>query len=179
MKQPQLTDIFVDQSKDLFWIINLNFQVIYANKSYLSLIKQMTGKAQMLNASVFLEGFPEAYNQKWKIYYRKALNGERFEIEDHYYDVSSDTVKYNQITFQPLPGDNQGVACQSRDITHIVKQRSEAHQLIDASLDVFCTVNAQDQFVYVSGGSANHWGYQPQELIGKSFQDLIVKEDVS
>lgn len=181
MKQPYLINTFIDQSKDLFWMINLNFQLIYANKSYLSLIRDMTGVEQKLNESIFLEGIFEAYTEKWKAYYHRAFMGERFEIEEHFFDKNANTIKYNQITFEPLTGDDHeifAVACQSRDITNIVKQKSEAHLLIDASLDVFCTVNEQGHFVYVSGGAINHWGYTPQELMGKSFQDLLLEEDM-
>lgn len=70
------------------------------------------------------------------------------------------------------------VACVSRDITRIVQQRSEADQLIDASLDIFCTINEQGNFVFVSAASKNHWGYLPEELIGTPYVKLIVEEDL-
>jgi hypothetical protein len=43
MDQAQLTNIFLDQSKDLFWTVNLDFQLIYANKTYHSFMKEATG----------------------------------------------------------------------------------------------------------------------------------------
>jgi hypothetical protein len=52
------------------------------------------------------------------------------------------------------------------------------NQLIDASLDVFCTVmNELGYFMYVSIAAINHWGYS-QKLIGKSYRDFIVVEDL-
>ena len=32
--------------------------------------------------------------------------------------------------------------------------------------------------MYVSAASLNHWGYLPEELIGKAYKDLIVEEDI-
>ena len=147
MKQPQLPNLFLDQSTDHIWIINLDYQLIYANKRWLNLVREVTGKKQKLYQSAFVEGFGQGYVEKWKTYYERALNGECFDIEEHYSHPEKNEIQYGQITIKPLRGDDKeifAVACQSRDITSIVKHKSEANQLIDASLDVFCTINEQD-----------------------------------
>jgi PAS domain S-box-containing protein len=41
----------------------------------------------------------------------------------------------------------------------------------------FCTINEQ-AILYVSIAAINHWGYPPEELIGKSYRDFIVWEDL-
>ncbi|MFT6894438.1 MAG: PAS domain S-box-containing protein, partial [Algoriphagus sp.] len=180
MNQTHLKNLFLDQSKDLFWMIDLDFQLIYANKRYLSFMREVSGEEKKLNESVFIEVIDKGYIETWKAYYSKALNGEHFEIEEHIYHQNSDQLQYTQVTFEPLTGEDDkifAVACQSKDITRIVKEKSEENQLIDSSLDVFCTVNEQGNFLYVSAASLNHWGYLPEELIGKSYKDLIVEED--
>jgi PAS domain S-box-containing protein len=182
MKQTQLTKLFLDQSKDLFWIVNSDFQLIYANKSYLSFNKEVNGEDKKLNESIFTEGFSNGQAETWKAYYSRAFQGEHFEIEEHVYHPNTDQLQYTQIIFEPLTvedGEIFSVAFQSKDITRVVKERSEENQLIDSSLDVFCTVNEQGNFIYVSAASFNHWGYSPEELIGKSYQDLILEEDLS
>jgi PAS domain S-box-containing protein len=181
MEQTQLTHLLLDQSKDLIWMINIDFQLVYANKSYLTLMKEMTGVEKKLNESVFVEGFGEGYIEKWRAYYSKAIKEGYFEIEEHYYHPRTKEIQYSQIAFEPLRGDNNSIltiACQSRDITRIVKHRSVGNQMMDASLDVFCTVDEHGNFMYVSAASTNHWGYLPEELIGKAYQDLILDEDV-
>jgi PAS domain S-box-containing protein len=181
MKQTQLTNLFLDQSKDVFWIINSDFQLIYANKRYLSFMREVNGEEKKLNESIFTGVIDEGYIKTWKAYYSKALKGEYFEVEEHVYHQNSDQLRYTQVTFEPLTGEDDkifAVACQSKDITRVVKEKSEENQLIDASLDVFCTVNEQGNFVYVSAASLNHWGYLPEELIGKAYKDLIVEEDI-
>jgi len=139
MKQNQLLNQLLDQSKDQIWMIDLNFQLIYANKSYLSQIKEMTGVEKKLNESVLAEGFSESYNEKWTAYYNRAIKKEFFEIEEQFYHPSSNEVQYNQVTFKPLMGDDDkffAVACQSKDITLVVKQNSEANQLITANKEL-------------------------------------------
>ncbi|BAO56223.1 PAS domain S-box protein [Nonlabens marinus] len=181
MDQAQLTNIFLDQSEDLLWIINLDLQLIYANKRYFNLIKEVTGKELNLYEPVLVKGFGEGYMEKWKNYYSRALQGECFNLEEHYSHPESNEIHYGQITLTPLKGDDQeifAIACKSRDITRIVKQKSEANQLIDASLDVFCTINEKGNFVFVSAASIDHWGYTVEELVGKPYVDFIKEEDL-
>ena len=83
MNQTHLKNLFLDQSKDLFWIIDLDFQLIYANKSYLSFMREVSGEEKKLNESIFTGVIDEGYIETWKAYYSKALKGEHFEVEEH------------------------------------------------------------------------------------------------
>ena len=181
MREFQLTNTFLDQTNDLYWIVSNDFKLIDANKAYLCFMKEATGEEKKLNDSAFVTVFGKADVNKWKSYYTKALRGESFEIESHFYNEKSKETEYNQVTFQPLRGDDSeifAVACHSRDITRLVKHKSEANQLMDSSLDVFCTVNDEGLFVYVSAAAKDHWGYTPEELIGRSWRELILQEDL-
>ncbi|UAM97576.1 PAS domain S-box protein [Polaribacter litorisediminis] len=181
MKQPQLNNTFLDQSKDSIWIVNLDFQLMYANKTYLNILKTIIGREPQLYESVFHEKVEEYDLEKWKAYYTRALKGAYFDIEDHYYNLDLEETQYGQTTFEPLTGDDNtvfAVACRWKNITNIVKNKNEEKQLLDASLDVFCTINKDGNFVYVNANSLKHWGYLPEELIGKAYKDLILEEDV-
>jgi PAS domain S-box-containing protein len=181
MQQTQLINHILDESKDLIWTVNSKLKLIYANKTYRISLKMLTGKEPKLNDSAFVEDFDKEYIEKWKTYYRRALKGESFTIEEHYFNPTANETQYGQTAFEPLSEDDHkvfAVACRSIDITRLVKQRSEASQLMDASLDVFCTINEQGNFVFVSAAAANHWGYLPKELIGKPYIDLVLEEDV-
>ena len=156
MTQTQLKDILLEQCKDLIWMIDPNLHLIYANNRYLSLMKKMTGGEKKLNEPILVEGFGAGYIEKWTDYYNKALKGAYFEIEEHYFNPILNEIQYSQVSFEPLKGDDNkffAVACQSKDITRIVKERSEANQLIDASLNVFCTIDEQGNFVSVNAAS--------------------------
>lgn len=182
MNQTQLTNLLLNQSKDLIWTVDVALNLIYANKKYLSSLEMLTGKQPELNASAFLESFGKGYIEKWKGYYNRALQGEYFEVEDHYFNPEANEIQYGQTSFEPLTGEDDqvfAVACRSIDITRKVKQRSEANQLLDASFDVFCTINEQGYFVFVSAAASNHWGYSPQELEGKAYLDLVLEEDLA
>jgi PAS domain S-box-containing protein len=181
MIQTNLSNLFLDQSKDLFWMVNEDFQLIYANPTFLNFMTEVSGEEKKLNESVFIAGFDEDYIVKWKNYYYRALKGESFHIEEHFNYPVSNIIRYSRVTFEPLIGEDQkifAVSCQSKDISGSIKQLSEVNQLIDASLDVFCTVNELGYFMYVSIAAINHWGYSPEELIGKSYRDFIVVEDL-
>jgi PAS domain S-box-containing protein len=182
MKQLQLPNTFLDQSKDSLWMVNLDFKLIYANKTFLRIMHTITGKEQKLYDSVFREELNTEEVEKWKTNYNKAFNGEYFEIEDHYYDSKLKEIQYGQTTFEPLTNEDNkifAVACRWKNVTNSIKHRKEENQLMDASLDVFCTFNADGEFVYASEASKKHWGYTPEELIGKRYIELTIAEDVS
>ncbi|WP_373523593.1 PAS domain-containing protein [Aquiflexum sp.] len=177
----EVSNKILDQTKDLIWVVDSDLTLVYANKAYLSLMKEVTGIDKVLNTPILVEGFGEGYIEKWKAYYQRALSGEYFEVEEHYYNPESNDIQYGQITFTPVIGDDDrthSVACRSTDITRIVKHKSEANQLLDASLDTFCTINEAGNFVFVSAASKPHWGYTPEELRGMSFWDLILEDDL-
>ncbi len=182
MTQTQLINTFLDQSKHPIWIINLNYQLIYANRAYQDFIKDVSGEKRKLNESIFYESDTEVDIKKWKTLYSRAFEGEHFEIEEHFINQESNKTQCSQITFEPLVGDDGEVfaaSCQSKDISYIVNQRSEAKQLIDGSLDVFCTINEKGNFVFVSSAAYSLWGYTPEELMGKAYKGLVLEEDIA
>ncbi len=180
MQKNQYSDLFLNQTKDRIWVIDRNLLLVYANKAYLNLMKDVTGEEKELNTPILVEGFEEGYTEKWKSYYRRALSGENFEIEEHFYNSVTKSFEYGHIALSPIHDENGEiltVACRSTDITSVIKQKDYASRLMDASLDVFCTIDEAGKFVFVSAVSADHWGYPPDELIGMPYRDLIIEED--
>ncbi len=60
------------------------------------------------------------------------------------------------------------------------RYRSIAAQLtniLDSSVDVICTTDADGRFVQVSASSESVWGYSSAEMIGKQYIDFVVPED--
>jgi PAS domain S-box-containing protein len=64
-----------------------------------------------------------------------------------------------------------GVLCTVPD------QGTEQKKLLDFSLDVICSVDADGRFTYVTAAARDMWGYEPCELIGKPYMELVVPED--
>ena len=54
------------------------------------------------------------------------------------------------------------------------KERS----IIENALDVICSIDDNGKFTAVSPASVQVWGYQPEELIGHRFTELILPEDI-
>lgn len=50
-------------------------------------------------------------------------------------------------------------------------------KIIDTSIDVICTINANGEFVEVGAASRQVWGYMPQELLGKQFIEFVYPDD--
>lgn len=181
MSHIDLTYKILDQTKDLIWAVDNNLHLVYANSAYLNLMKEVTGVEKKLNTPILVEGFGEGYVEKWKAYYSRALSGESFEIEEHFYNPDSKEMQYGYISFFPIRdegGEIKTVSCRNTDITPVIRQKDHASRLMDASLDVFCTIDEAGKFVFVSAVSAELWGYRPEELIGTRFRDLIVEDDL-
>jgi len=176
-----IINCFLGESNNLVWVIDTKFNLIYANQAYLNLMKEVTGVTKKLNESIFVEGFGDGYIEKWKAYYEKGLSGDMFELEEHFYHPETNEIHYSHISFQPIKNDEQnivGLACASRDISKLVKNHHAANQLLDSSLDVFCTINEQGNFIYVNNAAITHWGYRPEELLGKPYMSMVMEEDI-
>ncbi|GGD72972.1 hypothetical protein GCM10011412_08260 [Maribacter cobaltidurans] len=176
MEHSQLANIFLDQSKIPYWIIDLEFQLLYSNKAFQDLTKVVPGLTNNTYESIFNENV-----EKWATYYKRALKGVSFEIENHYYDSELKETQYGHTIFEPLRNKENkiyAVACQWKNIPHTIRHGSVAKQLIDSSLDVFCTFNEQGEFLYVSATAERHWGYTPEELLGRSYRSLVIEEDL-
>ncbi len=51
--------------------------------------------------------------------------------------------------------------------------------MIENAVDVICTVDAEGRFVSVNPACFKVWGYQPEELVGQKYIDLVLPEDVA
>jgi PAS domain S-box-containing protein len=54
---------------------------------------------------------------------------------------------------------------------------SQLSKILESSLDVICSFDAQGRFTQVSRACENVWGYSPDELLGTPFIDLVLPED--
>lgn len=182
MDPNQLYKQFIEQSNDLIWMVDSNFQLVYANIAYFYFVKEVVGEENKLQETVFAKSFDDQFIQKWKTYYNRAFYGETFEIEEHFIHFKTKETYHITINCKPIFDEAKNiiaVACQSKENNKTINQNFESNKLLEASLDVYCTVNEQDIFTYVSAASYNHWGYLPDEMIGKSIHDFILEDDTT
>lgn len=59
----------------------------------------------------------------------------------------------------------------------IVRKARDLQRVLDNSLDIICSFDAQGRFIQCSKASTDVWGYSPEELIGRPYMDFIVEED--
>ncbi|NEU07855.1 PAS domain S-box protein [Flavihumibacter sp. R14] len=63
------------------------------------------------------------------------------------------------------------------DITNTKKITHENQTILDTSIDVICTIDQEGRFVTVNKACKSIWGYEPEELSGRLFIDLVVEDD--
>lgn len=176
----QLSSQFLDQSSNLIWMVDSNFCLVYANTAYISFYTDMLGKKRKIHESVFTNEIDEQFIKKWKSYYKRAFNGETFKINEYFLHHHTNELYHFDITCKPIFDENKkiiAIACQSIDNNTSISQKFESNKLLDTSIDVYCVVNEHDFFTYVSAASYKHWGYLPEEMIGKSIHDFILQDD--
>lgn len=54
---------------------------------------------------------------------------------------------------------------------------NDLNKIMDSSLDIICSFNEDGKFMNASAASEEILGYEPAELIGKSFSDFVFQED--
>jgi PAS domain S-box-containing protein len=59
----------------------------------------------------------------------------------------------------------------------VVDVKANLQKILDSSLDVICTINADIKFVTVSAAAKKVWGYDPCELVGCSLLSIVAEED--
>ncbi|SKB32083.1 PAS domain S-box protein [Daejeonella lutea] len=57
------------------------------------------------------------------------------------------------------------------------RARNSTQKIMESSLDVICTVDREGCFVSVSAAAKRIWGFEPEELIGRPYIDLVFTED--
>lgn len=60
----------------------------------------------------------------------------------------------------------------------IAEAAKKEKALIENSLDVICSIDADGRFVEVSPACLKLWGYESEELVGRPYIELVVPEDV-
>gem|GEM_PF-652385 len=101
--------------------------------------------------------------QRWFILSVKHFGSDAHKVVISHQDISERKIAENNLS-------NTSVVLQ--------KTLSDLNKILDSSLDVICTINANGEFTKVSAASQLVWGYTPEELINTKFINLVYHEDV-
>lgn len=81
-------------------------------------------------------------------------------------------------------GTVSGVVCTARDLSELRKAEAEARErqslltnIIESVREPICAIDTQGLFLWSNSATGSTIGYEPEELIGKSFMDLIYPQD--
>ncbi len=181
-KKPE--ELFLDQSGDRIWMIDTKLLLIYANQTYLNLISLVKSK-KTKQSDTLVAVWGEGSIDKWTSYYKKALAGDCFELEEQFIYPGNNKLKLGQITFTPVRTEKQeviAVACQSGDILEpeMLLQQSEQRfkDLVQEGSDLIGILSSDGIYSYVSPTSFAILGMQPEGFIGKSPLEFIHSEDL-
>jgi PAS domain S-box-containing protein len=108
----------INNTEDLMWSVDRNFNLITSNEPLDKLINARTGKLIIEGNSMLTYAFSKEQADRFKSYYERAFTGERFsEIETTTIPVES----WSEISYSPIRSGKEviGAACHSRNITSI------------------------------------------------------------
>ncbi|WP_247236540.1 PAS domain-containing sensor histidine kinase [Telluribacter sp. SYSU D00476] len=90
----------------------------------------------------------------------------------HHGSIKAATVMHVDITKRKLAELKMQVVLQEKqDVI------DENQKILDMSLDLICTFDAEGRFVQVNSACRDILGYEPEELLGVKFMDLVYEED--
>ncbi|HKC67296.1 MAG TPA: PAS domain-containing protein [Bacteroidia bacterium] len=103
----------INNTSDLMWSVDRNFNLITANEGFDNIIKRMIGKTITKGSNVFPTGFDKDQLARFKQFYERAFLGETFTVIEYTDEMCA------EISFYPICKEKEviGTACYSRDIT--------------------------------------------------------------
>ncbi|MEN9572061.1 MAG: Phytochrome-like protein cph1 [Bacteroidota bacterium] len=179
----------INNINDLIWSIDEHYCLITANNAFLNSIKLSTGKVPLPGENILNKEYGPEINNRWKKYYQRALSGEAFNTKEEVHIPGMTKKSYVAISINPMynqHGEITGVACFAKDITEDTLNLLQLHQtkenlkqIMDSSLDVICTITADGHFASLSAAAKKIWGYEPQEMLGKSHLNYIYIDQIA
>ncbi|WP_299321641.1 PAS domain S-box protein [uncultured Maribacter sp.] len=181
-------EAMINSTKDLMWSIDLEYRLITANTAYHQLVKKIQGKPFNEGDLVFSEHVPTQLTKKWKSYYNKALTSGAFSVKQKIQDPKKFWTTYGLTSFDLLynkEGEKIGITCFSKDITSevlsqqvLINSKEELQKIMDTSLDIICTIDEEGYFLSVNKACKQIWGYEPKDIIGTRYLELVYDEDI-
>jgi PAS domain-containing protein len=131
----QNLNALINTPSALIWSVNTKYQLISANKAFITRMSQLLGISLQKGDSVLKPELHSELVNKWIDLYQRAFQGENYSVEDKEI-TAGNTVTYYEISFNPIrdrDGRITGTGCFSRDITenklHQIKIQEQNEKL--------------------------------------------------
>ena len=106
----------INNTKDLMWSVDRDFNLITANQAFEEVMKANFGQVIVRGSSMFSVPYPQEVLDRLKELYKKAFGGESFTETEHF---EGPVETWLEVSYYPIVKDGEviGTACHSRDIT--------------------------------------------------------------
>ena len=135
----------INNTNDLMWSVDRNFNLITSNKPFEELGKLNFGIVIAVGENVLAAAHTPEMSQRFKSSYERAFRGEAF-VEIEYFSFPSEI--WSEISYYPIRKGDQiiGTACHSRDIT--IRKRDEGER-VKMSADIIQHSKNLEQFASI------------------------------
>ncbi|MEI6022102.1 MAG: PAS domain-containing sensor histidine kinase, partial [Bacteroidota bacterium] len=135
----------INNSPDLMWIIDANFNFIISNTSFQKVFKRLSGNNIKQGDNMFRFLCEHDDKEKFKSFFDRAFKGESFTELIHYLSPQD---AWSEISFNPIKDNSSiiGCACFSHNVTERIKSDIELNVMHQD--DIRHTKNLE-QFAYI------------------------------
>ncbi|OLP19249.1 hypothetical protein BST81_05670 [Leptolyngbya sp. 'hensonii'] len=164
----------IENTQDVVWSIDVECRLITFNSNFRKLFFT-TFKTRPSKGVNLVTSLPLEYQARWRGYYDRVLEGERFSIEANY-PFSRRSIDF-EISFNPIctkEGRIKGAAVFGRDITDRKRAEEALHQakdqlqaVLDAVPGAVSWFSADGTYLGINRYLAATFNLQPEDFIGK------------
>jgi len=177
--------IIESSPENVVFALDLNYCYIVFSSKYKEIVRRFTDKELDRGVNIF-DIFNDESGAHCKANIDRALLGESFMVTEERYDVKCGK-SFWQYYFSPILLKDSiviGMTCFALDITEqkmadLALEQSEAKQraMIANISDVIAIVDINGIIKYKSPSISKLFGWQPEELIGKSYLEVVHPDD--
>lgn len=187
-KERRDKEALINNTFDLIWSIDKNFNLITSNTNFLNSIQSQFGDKVSIGNHALNGLDPNSNNyKKWEEYYKRAISGESFRVENVEIHPDDNTETWFEISFNPIKEKDrvEGAACFARNITEFKKAQKERFEaenkyrnVVEHSTNMFYQHDTRGVLTYLSGQSVEFLGYPPEQAM-RNWTDFITDHPIN
>lgn len=154
-KELREKNALINNTDDMIYSVDQKLHIVSFNKPFEKAFKKATNRQVERGDSALLNEYPEHEQRKWQTYYKRALSGEEFKVEEKI-ELGIDSLTF-EVSFYPIRENSKvvGASIFSKDITEEIKtheklrEREEYLQVITDHANeaiIACDLNGNLQY---------------------------------
>ena len=178
-------DTLINSSSKPIWLVDRELRLVTGNQAFYQMLDRF-GESVSPGDLIFNATMKEDVLQRWKAWYGRAMEAERFTVQNHGVGKDQEDV-YNEVTFNPAydhDGRLSGIGCFLHDVTDLKKtnerlmaSESRYRSLVENASDAILTVNTDGDYVDVNAAACNLLGYTRTELLSMNADAILPDEE--